>query len=127
MAFCKSLLLVAHLVSWHAEPGANNENYGGAVECRGSRVSVQAGHFRNSFDRPSTYAVIGYEFWRNDRFGIGAALGPATGYSEYRGPIKIGGVRFRAVIGPLEFGVLGMPRLGDGHGYVHGMVSWKIH
>lgn len=128
---CKTLILIAHLLSVHGgEREYNNENYGVGAECRGELFTVQAGTYRNSFEDTTVYVVGGIEPLRvqrgNAEFGLGIAAGPASGYSKHIALPVIGGVRARASFGRFEVSALLLPKLGAGDAFAHLMIGVQL-
>lgn len=125
---CPSVLLVAHLVSMHAHAGANNENFGGGVECRGEMYSAAAGSYRNSYGRQSVYAVAGVRAFHFPQLGfrLDGVAGAATGYEDVRSHPFIAGVRATLKQGGSELGVLVFPPTKTTGAFVHLTVSFEL-
>ena len=86
-----AVAVVLHLASVHSAPGFNNANYGLGAQCRISEhVSVEAGVYRNSYDRTSPYVVgeLRTATWHG--WSAGVAVGSAANYP--RGVIPVGGL-----------------------------------
>ena len=93
-----TVLLVLNLASWHVpDHGFDQFNPGAGIELRGTHWLAQAGGYRNSFGRGTTYGLVGYEPWR----GLGVFAGLASGYTS---PV-IGGLIWSAA----HFNVLYVP------------------
>jgi hypothetical protein len=127
MPLCKEVLLVAHLISTHFGAPANNENWGAGVQCNTETVQLAAGGYYNSFNRTSFYGVVGYEFVRVGRFGLGALAGVASGYGGKNDAAPlIGGLRATFDVGRFQFGVLGVPPVEKDNGVAHVTVGWRF-
>ena len=126
---CPSLLLIAHLLSAHTHPGYENRNYGAGVECRGDRLSVAIGGFRNSYDKPTYYAVAGVRLGTFGPVSLDVLAGPASGYrSTPSDRIYLAGARVRMSLGEhLEASLLAAPPTGgDSAGVAHLMVGYRF-
>ncbi len=125
---CPSVLLVAHLMSMHQHAGANNQNLGAGVECRGDRYSSAVGTYENSYRRQSVYAVVGVRALRFAQLGlrVDGVIGAATGYEDVRDTPIIAGVRATWSSGPYEMGALVVPPTKETGAFVHFTVGFRL-
>lgn len=135
MSICNSLVLIAHIYSAHynTDLDYNDQTPGVGVECRNDGYSFGAGYYNNSFNDPSLYATVGWNFIDSKYVLVGAVVGFATGYGEERTLsgclsddrcgsttfkpsselIPLAGIRAVAKLGRVELGVFGTPHLDD--------------
>lgn len=146
---CKSLILLAHIHSFHydSELNYNNQTPGVAAECRGSDFSVAGGYYNNSFDDPSFYVAAGWSAIENEWLLVGPVLGAANGYGEDRtlrgcladgrcgqatytpnsDYVPLAGVRVVAKYGRAEFSTLWTPHFDDFNpGVVSLALGWRF-
>ncbi len=87
-----AVAVVIHLASIHSQPGFNNANYGIGASCRVTdSISVDAGVYKNSFDKSSAYLAGEYR-WNYREWAVGVVLGAATGYPYGGGVVPVGGL-----------------------------------
>ena len=68
-------------VSWHDQPGFQQQNWGAGWETRtGNNWSVAVGAYRNSLDRTSVYGLAKYHWIKGDRWQVNINAGLVTGY-----------------------------------------------
>ena len=86
MAQATDYQLVAHGMSYHLKHQDNGKPYEWLNVGAGLRAefntnwAVQAGAYRNSFDRTSTYVIGEALYPMSDRMRVGANAGTVTGY-----------------------------------------------
>lgn len=126
-SLCRELLVVAHLFTVHASPGFNDHTYGAGVECRRDVVSMAVGAYRNSFDRPTVYAVAGVQLLEVRRVSLGLVAGVASGYApELNWPV-IAGARAVVDLGRFEIGAIAAPKAAStSAAFVHFTIAWRI-
>jgi len=76
---------VATITSWHfdRDKNYNESNFGLGIEQRlNQEWSISAGYFRNSFDRHTNYAFVGYTPVEVMGWRTGIVAGGVTGYED---------------------------------------------
>lgn len=112
--------LIAHALSWHNHSHSSNgwayneRNPGLGLRAElGSiapNLSVQAGGYRNSYDRHSTYALADWTPWAWGPIKSGAFVGAVTGYPMTDGRLMpAAGVIVRATWGRLTAALRASP------------------
>lgn len=120
---CAAVALTLHLWSWHSEPGYVNANWGAGLDCEVAQgVTVAAGAYRNSYGRPSPYAMVAFE--RGREFRLGVLAGIAGNYPD--GAIAIGGFTAGVDLGPAVVRVLFAPPAMKKVGMAHLMISFPM-
>jgi len=95
---------VATITSWHFDRDKkyNESNFGLGIEQRlNQEWSISAGYFRNSFDRHTNYAFVGYTPVEVMGWRTGLVMGGVTGYEEGVSPWLTG-------IATRDFGSIGL-------------------
>jgi len=80
---------VATITSWHFDRDKkyNESNFGLGIEQRlNQEWSISAGYFRNSFDRHTNYAFVGYTPVEVMGWRTGVVAGAVTGYEDRASP-----------------------------------------
>lgn len=116
MGMCSTLWLVGHLVSVHTGPIPNNDNFGAGARCENRYVDVQAGYYRNSIERPTTYLGMGKEYG-SPNLKAGWFAGLATGYYMKVSPIP--GLTASATFGKFKLQVMAIPPTPKNVGVFH--------
>ncbi len=122
-----AVAVVIHLASMHSEPGFNNDNYGIGASCRVTdSISIDAGIYRNSYAKASSY-VAGEYRWNFGGWGVGVAAGVATGY-PYGKLVPVGGLTLHtpAVEGWGGSFLLGPKAHSDGATVIHFMITKEL-
>lgn len=129
---CTAAYAIAHLWSYHTGNVLNNDNYGAGLECDQGGYAVQVGGFRNSFDKPSFYAVGGYDIGTTWQAGVFA--GATTGYTSIHVPgyvaphveWTLAGARFGYTLDRYRVQVAVTPPMRGSPSMAHLMVGIRI-
>lgn len=95
--------IAASVTSYHADTHGehyNSRNFGLGAERTDGNLSYMAGAYRNSLDRTSAYALVGYAPIELGPFRFGIAAGAVTGYPRLNnghvGPAAVGLIRYES-------------------------------